>query len=119
MDGKAVATVSPDRKTLRLTRHKSRHFLRSAQAWAISVSVLQEANAARVETVSLHDADSNVTYTAPLAVFFGPESFPVNYIEGDPQRGLELRRWVVVRPPEPDRPRQYSLFELVSSAAVP
>ena len=94
----------------------STHMLRRPRGWALDADTLADLRALRVVTVTVTDVESNTTYTAPLAEFethgvslnrgFGPQvCLPLGYwrIDGQPPA-------LAPREPDPDAPRQLSLF---------
>lgn len=94
----------------------SKHMLRAPRGWALDADTLAELRALGVVTVTVTDTESDTTYSAPLAEFsahgvalnrgFGPQvALPLGYwrVNGQPPA-------LAPREPDPDAPRQLSLF---------
>jgi hypothetical protein len=92
------------------------HMLRAPRGWALDVPTLADLRALGVVTVTVTDTESDTTYSAPLAEFsahgvalnrgFGPQvALPLGYwrVNGQPPA-------LAPREPDPDAPRQLSLF---------
>ncbi len=92
------------------------HMLRAPRGWALDADTLAELRALGVVTVTVTDTESDTTYSAPLAEFsahgvalnrgFGPQvALPLGYwrVNGQPPA-------LAPREPDPDAPRQLSLF---------
>lgn len=91
LNGKAVGYVR--RGVFRKTVNSSRHFLRTPPAICYDRSTLSDAEAAGATRLEVRDADTNFSYSAPLAVFWA-HCFPVLRGHGD-QVGMHLDYWSV------------------------
>jgi len=99
------------------------HMLRAPRGWALDAPTLADLRALRVVTVAVTDAETGTVYTAPLAEFdVNVHGVPFNRGAG-PQVVLPLGYWAVngqppalaPRQPDPDAPRQLSLFAEVGT----
>ncbi len=112
--GRVVGHVAGD--TFYKRAQASKHMLRAPRGWAVDAPILAELRALGVATVTVTDTESDTTYSAPLAEF---SAHGVAFNRGfGPQVALPLGRWAVngqppalaKRQPDPDAPRQLSLF---------
>jgi len=101
----------------------SKHMLRAPRGWALDADTLAELRALHVASVVVTDTETNTVYAAPLAEFdVNVHGVAFNRGAG-PQVVLPLGYWAVngqppalaPRQPDPDAPRQLSLFAEVGT----